>query len=216
MKTLEFFGTVWRLVQKLALRLWEAICWLIAPCVFSYLAFLSIHRKEQITVMQVALASLALLPWLLRLLSRYLSEFNIGPAGVSGKTREGVVNRDEIEKKVLVTAINTQRLIPATLPKDDKFDPLLPQTKKILRTLWKFQVEQFGVDDIRRWGFGVGTGAPDYLSFCLGLQELLKDNFVAIDSRGLVFLSNEGLQFCKDHSSEISLYPHFYDKFGSA
>lgn len=208
---------IWRLAQDWAVGLWEAFCWIIAPCVFGYLAYLSINKKEEVSLMGVVLASLALLPWLLKLLSRYLSEFNVGPSGVSGKTREGVINKDEIEKKpTLVTAINTKPDAPTTPPREDKFELLLPQTKKVLRTLWKFQVEHFGPDDARRWGFGVGTGAPDYQDFSLGLLELLKSKFVAVDARGLVFLSNEGVQFCKEYSPEISAYPIFYDKFGSA
>jgi len=207
----------WRLAQDWAIGLWEAICWIIAPCAFGYLAYLSIHKKDEVSLMGVTLVLLALLPFLLKLLSRYLSEFNVGPSGVSGKTREGVINKDEIEKKpTIVTAINTKPDTSTAALKEDKFDLLLPQTKKVLRTLWKFQVEQFGPDDARRWGFGVGTGASDYLDFSLGLLELLKSRFVALDARGLVFLSNEGVQFCKEYSPEISAYPIFYDKFGSS
>ena len=146
------------MIGRIAHALWEIVCWLIVPAVFGYLCYASITKKSEISVLQIALAAIALSPWMLRLLSRYLSEFNIGLKGVSGKTKEAVKNKDEIDDKAAIDLANERA--PEIV--ETEFGKLLPQAKKVLRTLWKYQVEHFGPDDIRRWGFVVGTGAPDY------------------------------------------------------
>ena len=185
--------------MRTAKILWEVVCWLIIPAVFGFFCYVSVTKKVEITVMHICLAAMALSPWVLRLLSRYLSEFAIGPKGVSGKTREAVKNKDEIDGKET----------------ENRFTTLLPQTKKVLRTLWKYQVEQFGPDDIRRWGFTVGQGGPEYNDFSLGVLELGRHHFVGVDLKGFAFLTNSGVEYCKKHNDAISKYPDYYSNFSN-
>jgi len=53
------------------------------------------------------------------------------------------------------------------------------------------------------------------MPFSLALLELLKLEWVFIGNNGMVFLSNEGLEFCKKNSDEVSAHPFFYSKFGN-
>lgn len=208
---LTFLRHAWRVILIIARAIWEIFCWLIVPIVFGYFCFLSITKKFDVSKLQIFLAAIALSPWMLKLLARYMSEFNIGLKGVSGKTREGVRNKDELEGRKLIEFVNEKA--PKT---ESEFGKLLPQTKKVLRTLWKYQVEQFGPDDIRRWGFAVSAAAPDYNDFGLGVLELLRQQLAATDSRGLVFLTNAGVDFCKKHNAEIVSYPDNYSHFSPA
>jgi len=184
--------------------------------------------------MQFLLAVIAVSPWLLRLIASYLSEFNFGPSGVSGKTKQTVANKAEIENEEMVTRHNNElanskdkaetgneplemAVNDAPQPKDVQysFRELLPQSKKMLRTLWKYQVEHFGPDDIRRWGFTVGTTARDYTYFSLGTLVLLQKGWVSVDARGFVFLTNEGIAFCKQENGVVSAYPEYYSQFAN-
>src|SRR5437763_884328 len=101
---------VWRLIRGLACALWEVICWLIIPVTFGYLCYASLTKKFEISVMEICLAAIALSPWMLRLLARYLSEFNIGLKGVSGKTKSAVKNKDEIEPVAPIQLANAEPL----------------------------------------------------------------------------------------------------------
>lgn len=207
----QFVSHTWRVIRHIARALWEVICWLIVPAVFGYLCYASITKKFEISVLQIALAAIALSPWMLRLLSLYLSEFNIGLKGVSGKTKEAVKNKDEIDDKTPIYLANEK----APEVAETAFGEFLPQAKKVLRTLWKYQVEQFGPDDIRRWGFAVGTGAPDYPEFMLGITQPLMHHLVSLDARGFVFLTDAGVDFCKRHNKEIATYPFYYSHFSN-
>ncbi len=207
----KFFIHAWRFVRSLSRALWEIVCWFIVPVVFGYLCYASITKRFEISVLQICLAAIALSPWVLRLLARYLSEFDIGLKGVSGKTREAVKNKDEIDATAPIFLAN--EAAPAIA--ESEFAKLLPQAKKVLRTLWKYQVEHFGPDDIRRWGFAVGAGAPDHPEFSLGITQLLLQHLVALDGRGFVFLTEAGIDFCKQHNKEINAYPFFYSHFNN-
>lgn len=198
-KLAKFLILVKSIIPKIARVLWEVVCWLIVPVVFGYLCYASLTKKLDITILQICLAVIALSPWMLRLVTRYLSEFDIGPKGVSGKTRETARNKGEIESK----------------EPENRFSAFLPQTKKVLRTLWKHQVEHFGPDDIRRWGFTVGVGTPDYNDFSLGVLELARLRLVVVDLKAFVFLTDSGVQYCKEHNEEIAKYPYYYSHFSN-
>lgn len=208
---LSFLDRFWRLLCRIARALWEVVCWLIVPVVFGYLCYASITKKFEITVFQSVLAGIALTPWLLRLFAQYLSEFDISIKGVSAKTRETVRNRDEIDDSKIECLANEK--LPE-VPKSP-LDEYMPEAKKVLRTLWKYQVEHFGPDDIRRWGFSVGEGAQDYSEFLLGITQPLMEKLISVDSRGFVFLTNHGVAFCKEHNREIVAYPFYYSRFSN-
>lgn len=206
-KVLAFLFRGWRVTRCVALAIWEVICWMIIPLVFGFLCYGSITKKIDLSIPQICLAAVALSPWFLRLFARYLSEFNISLKGVSGKLKEGVRNKDEIDKPVYVG--NEKH----PLVSESEFTRFLAYTKKVLRTLWKYQVELFGPDDIRRWGFKADIRSQDYMAFSIGVGELLKRNLVAVDAHGLVFLTTEGIEFCKKENKEIVRYPELYSYF---
>jgi len=95
------------------------------------------------------------------------------------------------------------------------FSVLIPQAKIVIRTLWKYQVESFGPDTSKRWGFTVKTEMPGWMQFTLGVLELLRIGLVIIDDKGLVFLADHGIQFCEQHNTEIQGFPYFYSHFAS-
>lgn len=200
----------WRAIRRIALVMWEVICWIIIPIVFGYLCYGSITKKIDLSILQICLAAVALSPWFLRLFARYLSEFDISLKGVSAKLKEGVRNKDEIDKPIYFA--NEKQSLAA----ESEFTKFLPYSKKVLRTLWKYQVELFGPDDIRRWGFKADTQSQDYMAFSIGVGELLKRNFVAVDAHGLVFLTTEGIEFCTKENKEIVRYPELYSYFTAA
>src|SRR2546430_11776817 len=122
-----FLSTTQRIVRHIGRGIWEVICWLIVPAVFGYLCYASITKKFEISVLQVSLAAIALSPWMLRLLSLYLSEFDIGLKGVSGKTKEAVKNKDEIDDKAPIHLANEK--VPQVA--ETALGEFLPQAKKV-------------------------------------------------------------------------------------
>lgn len=197
---------VWGIADRILTIAWELFCWSIIPLVFGYLCYISISNQFEISWLHICLAGIAVSPWILRILARYFSEFNIGPKGFSGKIRETVKNKDEIEPIVFMA--NEQK-------QESEFSKLGPEAKKVLRTLWKYQVECFGPDDIRRWGFAVGHAAPDYAEFRVGMFQLDDKGFTAMDKRGFIFLTNNGVSFCKANNQEIANHPFFYSNFSN-
>jgi len=203
--------TVWQTSKTLVLGFWEWFCWLVVPAVFGYLCYGSIHKKFEVNLLQVCLAAIAVSPWILRLLSKYLSEFDIGPKGVSGKIRETTKNKADVEANGMVYFANA--VVPPN--SSEEFNLLAPETKKVIRTLWKYQVEHFGPDDIRRWGFSVGINSPDYPSFIMGIAQPLMKHLIAMDQRGFVFLTDSGIAFCSDNNAEIAAHPYHYSRFSN-
>ena len=181
------------------------------PLVFGWLCYASVTKKFEITIFQATLAGIALLPWFLKLFSKYLSEFEVGARGISAKIKETVRNKDEVEK------IEIEPIAKDKIPENvlSSFEQYMPEAKKILRTLWKQQVEHFGAEDLRRWGFSVGKGAPDYSEFILGITQLLMDHLIVFQDGDFVFLTNKGIDFCKEFNREISTYPSYYSSFSS-
>lgn len=179
------------------------------PIVFGFLCYASVTKRFDITIFQSILASVALLPWILKLFSKYLSEFEVGAKGISAKIKETVRNKDEIEKPTVEVFVNEKPSEKTASP----FEVYMPEAKKILRTLWKQQVEHFGAEDLRRWGFSVGKGASDYSEFILGITQLLMEHLIVLKDDDFVFLSNEGIDFCIKYNKEISAYPSYYSSF---
>lgn len=205
---------------------WEVFCWCVIPAGFGYLTYLSICKQTQITFMQVILVGLTLSPWILRMMARHLSEFSIGPKGVSGKMKEGFVTvepkKETIGKQTVefanekrVALANDRLAIAVEAPVKSIFQTLVPESKKVLRTLWNYQCAHFPGNDNERWGFSMVTNSPVFMPFSLALLELLKLGLIFIGNNGMVFLSNEGMEFCRKNSDEVSAYPSFYSKFGN-
>lgn len=115
--------------------------------------------------------------------------------------------------KSLETSIKKLALEIDGTPSDKpSFIQLRPETRKVIKTLWQFQKKEFPTNT-NRWGFGVRLGAPDYAAFSLGVLESLKYDLIAIDARGLCFLSDTGFSYCEKYNSEISGEVNFYSEF---
>lgn len=188
----------------------EAFCWLIIPAGFGLMLYLSYRMGHDATWMQFFLAVLALSPWLLRIFARYLEEFNISPSGVSGKVRQSVINRAELVSPGPTSAVNE---VPRAQGPADKFLALTPPAKKVLGTLWKYQVELFGDKDIRRWGFVVGPNSPDFHPFNLGALELMQQQLALFGPNGFLFLTNQGIEFCSQWNSSVVAQKELYSNF---
>ncbi len=173
----------------------------------------------------------------------YLSEFEIGLTKVTGKTKQAVKNKDEIDAAVPPVAppapppagppevppeappVGPQAAPPAgphilaneavTPGAPSTLDEFLPAAKKVLRTLWKFQVEQFGPDDIGHGVSPLGRAAPDYQEFNLGITQLLMRGLVFLGYEVFVFLTEAGIDFCKQYNKQIVSYPFYYSNFSN-
>ncbi|MGC3990189.1 MAG: hypothetical protein QM796_11005 [Chthoniobacteraceae bacterium] len=95
------------------------------------------------------------------------------------------------------------------------FAALQAQTRKVIKTLWTFQKKQFPNDLSKRWGFGIGIGAPDYMEFSTGLLEAIKYGLAVVGPRGLCFLSEVGVAYCEQHNEAIEAEPEFYRSFSN-
>jgi hypothetical protein len=142
-----------------------------------------------------------------------------GKEGVEMKMRAGSKPADEVErvataKKQAVSPPEVQAVRPPVAPSD--FAKLSDDQKKILKSLWHFQKTTFGIASATRWGFAVGSGAPDYYIFLSGAGLLAAKDFVTLGDKGMVFLTSKGIDFCARHEAEIDAYPLYYQHFKSA
>lgn len=188
----------------------EAFCWLIIPAGFGLMLYLSYRTGHDATWMQFFLAILALSPWLLRIFARYLEELNISPAGVSGKIRQSVINRAELAPPGFAMATNES---PGERKPADDFLALTTPAKKVLGTLWKYQVELFGDKGISRWGFVVSPKSPDFHPFTLGALELMQKQLALFGPNGFLFLTNAGIDFCNKWNESVAAQKELYSNF---
>lgn len=167
------------------------------PVAFAYLAYLEIAQKLNVRWETIGCFVLATLPFILILLTRYIKRFNLGgnsfeSADQSSATKEFVENleaSDEEQKEI-------------DFPKPDKteikFSDMSKEARRVLRTLWHFQMKLFTLDsNEKRFGFVIGPHAPDYFIFNKGAWELLARRFIVRDEKGMVFLSDKGIEFVK-------------------
>ena len=99
----------------------------------------------------------------------------------------------------------------------DNFEQLSPQARKVLRTLWTFQRMTFGPDDPqRRWGFGINPAALDYAFYAAGSAELLIWGLTLQNEKAMVFLSNDGMEFCRRHEAWLLSGGDVWSKFAPA
>ncbi|NOS70275.1 MAG: hypothetical protein HOP33_10130 [Verrucomicrobia bacterium] len=72
------------------------------------------------------------------------------------------------------------------------------ESKRILRTLWRYQTQSFGADISKRWTFGVHPFSPDYSAFLRGLAPAVSRGLVAVSPENYqCMLTNEGISFLK-------------------
>lgn len=95
----------------------------------------------------------------------------------------------------------------------NEFPKLTPPARKVLGTLWKYQVELFGPQDIRRWGFVVSPKSPDFHPFTLGALELMQKQLVLFGPNGFLFLTNAGIDFCTKWNDSVAAQKELYSNF---
>ncbi len=93
------------------------------------------------------------------------------------------------------------------------FDALTPAARKVLKTLWHFQIRHFHDNEINRWAFGIAIGSPDYPEYQRGLEQLLRLGLVAIGPRGLCFLTNSGMVFCRSFTNDLDQHEDIWSTF---
>jgi hypothetical protein len=178
-------------------------CHLAVPVVFLLTAANLHGYPNYLTWQVVVLLVVGCIPIILPLLAFYVK--GIGKDGaLFNNVFEGSVSApddsDYLEK--VETAHTTKKL-----------DGYSKSARKVLRTLWKFQVLQFGDDYSRRWAFGVHPSSLDYPQFHSGYRELNFDGLIRMGSAGMVFLTNEGVDFCKANSEPLLSSADVWDNF---
>ncbi len=128
-----------------------------------------LHLLEKVTFdwPVIVVFSIALLPQI----SRLIEYLKAGSEGVEMRMRAGSLPAKEVEGAVRPKE-------PAVMPQSD-FAKLDDDEKRILKSLWHFQQVHFGAKSPTRWGFTVGAGMSDYLSFMRGAAGLLSKTLVS-------------------------------------
>jgi hypothetical protein len=188
------------------MRNYLVACHLVLPVAFGLVAYLFRHHPALLTLQMVVLILLGALPFILPLLSYY----------VKGIGKDGVMMNNVFEGSVRlpqepVAIVNTE-----VRSKEKSFNDYSRPARKVLRTLWKFQNEQFKGDFTQRWSFGVHPLALDYPQFHSAIYELKFDGLIINDDRGMVFLSNQGIEFSKNNRPALEAGGDIWDRFGPA
>ncbi|MFM2294972.1 MAG: hypothetical protein RLZZ350_1385 [Verrucomicrobiota bacterium] len=181
----------------------------VAAARFSY------HHPTFLTWQSIILLAIAGLPFILPLLAYYVKGF--GKDGVMmNNVFDDSVDAPPGEKEGIVfkgVGISEPEKLPA--PQTKMLGDYSKPARKVLRTLWKFQREQFKDDFSQRWAFGVHPLAMDHPQFQAGVSELRYDGLILKDGRGMVFLTDKGITFCRDNESGLA-GGDVWDKFGPA
>lgn len=189
-------------IQGTFLRSWPFI-------LLGIITILHITKVIAIDGYAIGLLVLTFLPIILRTITTYFESFKIGKDGFEAKAiadNRGKTTA-ELDEREMVANSNSPDDISFSHPSS---------SRAILATLWHYQKKLFGEDSLQRWGFGIGIGSPDYRSYLEGLSSLLGANLVHQDQRGLSYLTNEGVGYCKEHSAILDADGPYYSKFAPA
>jgi hypothetical protein len=222
------------LAQRLGSPLPNELVWfshIVVPVVFFFVSALYVWDGVDLTWTFLAALWSMCLPFILVLLHCYVKRFKLGgmegemtslPASDVGPTGRGMVMRLANERlpdqpsEDSMESSDQQESGRAVPREADNFEQLSPQARKVLRTLWTFQRMTFGPSDAqRRWGFGINPAAPDYGFFAAGSAELVIWGFVAQNEKAMVFLNNDGMDFCRQHEAWL-LSGDVWSKFAPA
>jgi hypothetical protein len=152
----------------------------------------------------VVLLFLAGFPVWMPVLARYVKAIKKPEQGyeVESSTRQATLSVEKLKQLEVRTVL--------------KFGDLPLQARRILKSLWHIQRERFGERNERRWGFGVTNKAPFSGAFWHGVYVLSQSGFVVTDPNGMTYLSDEGLEFCRENRDELDAEPLYYKSFGPA
>lgn len=203
-------------------------CHVIIPVIFFFVSALYVWDGVELTWTFLAALWSMCLPFILVLLHCYVKRFKVAgfegemtslPASDVGSARRGEVMTFANERH---TDQLTELTVPAqgatATPREaDNFEQLSPQARKVLRTLWTFQRMTFGPNDAqRRWGFGINPAALDYGFYAAGAAELVIWGYVAQNEKAMVFLNNDGMDFCRRHEAWLLGGGDVWSKFTPA
>ena len=160
----------------------------------------------------IVLLVIAFLPALLPLVARYILSLKIGKEGIEATTRADDEGKIATEFEKRLSAANDAG---SGEGRAVSF-PYSIDARRVVATLWHYQEQLFGEDSTRRWGFGVGIGARDYGAFRDGVGELADAGLVHVDPRGLGYLTNAGMRFCREHRAILDADGPFYTQFAPA
>lgn len=166
------------------------------PVLFGFLASLEICRGVELRWQTITTFCLLSTPFFLVLLSRYIKKIKWGD-------NELETSDSSTSPKEYVENLSKGQKAPA--PAAGAPSPALTSpAMKVIRTLWNFQLKLFGNTMDKRWGFILGSGHKDYFEYISGAHELISKALAAKDHRGMLFLTDQGIAYCKDNSVDIS------------
>lgn len=187
------------MIKGALLRSWPFI-------ILGIVTVLHITRIIAVDGYAIGMLILTFLPVLIRTLTTYFESFKIGKDGIEAKAyadNRGKTS-EELEERILTANSKSP---------DESVLPFSGDSRAILSTLWHFQKKLFGEDSLQRWGFGIGIGSTDYRSYLEGLTPLVDANLIHQDQRGICYLTNEGVVFCKEHTAILDADGPFYSNF---
>ena len=195
------------------MRNYLIFCHVAVPIVFLSIAKKIVRHPGFLTWQTLVLLAIAGLPFVLPLLAYYVK--GIGKDGVMmNNVFDGTVPAPERKAAAVAAAAATQGVAVGVNAR--KLGDYSKPARKVIRTLWKFQGEQFKDDFSQRWAFGVHPMAMDYPQFRNGVMELRFDGLIQYDGRGMVFLTDEGVAFCRENENGLVGSGDVWDKFGPA
>ena len=179
----------------------------IVPVVFFFYAYQASRNFLYLSWQLIVVLVIACAPFILVLLSRYVKKLKIGDHEYESPEEISITN--DTLKKLNAAA-------PAVRVAKPAYGDLSRGARKVLRTLWTYQRQQFPADDLKRWGFVVPPGGLDYSQFRIGATELREIGLIVENDNGMVFLNNEGMDYCKENQNAINGGGDIWGNFGAA
>ena len=184
---------------------------------FGFLVYLNLYTSHKVDYITVILAVLAVSPWLLPLIAKYVLKLKIGP--ISAELSEAYRDASEVDRLTQNKDRFIPKIQPEGAPEADYYPPAfesLPEAaRKILATLWKNQEEMYPNETkAKRFGFRVEQATPEYQAYFYGLIPLIREGLVVVDARGFCFLSEQGLAYCRQFRAQIERETNLYGGFG--
>ena len=93
---------------------------------------------------------------------------------------------------------------------------LTKEERKMLKTLWPHQRSYMLKNENKLWGFTISEAAPDYPEFMLGYGNLSQRGFVSQGDKGLVFLTDVGINYCKLYQDRLLMPGEAWTNFSPA
>ncbi len=187
---------------------------------FYYLIVLAAAAGEAFDKITLDWVGLVLLlvagfPTWLPTFARYVKALRKTDKGWEIETREDIIGlpAKQIDKVIEIKAEAITEAGGAERRPPDDYQKLSLHARRVLKALWHYQRDLFGEDSPRRWGFGVGRQAPDFPGYSIGVRELEWDKLVYADPRGLCYLTNEGIAFCKKHRDSLDGEELYFNSF---